>query len=243
MSLRVVTANTKKDNALIEIDMNEMKKLYKIAGIAAIMIVILIPVQIFIFWMYPPPSSPKDFFELFNENWILGLLSLDLLYILNNTLIIFVYLGLYAALKKTNLEYMTIALAIGFIGIASYYSSTVNFEMKGLSQQYMESTSTEIKEQIISSGNLLLLRYKGTAFDIYYILNALTLIIASRVMLMDETFSKATAIWGLIAGGLMIIPSTAGMLGLILSLVSLIPWVIFSILIAKRFFRLDKMNE
>jgi len=61
-------------------------------------------------------------------------------------------------------------------------------------------------------------------------------------MLMDKTFSKATAIWGLIAGVLMIIPSTAGMLGLILSIVSLIPWVIFSILIAKRFFRLDKMN-
>jgi len=232
-----------RDTELIQIDMNEMKKLYKIAGIATTLIVILIPVQIFIYGMYPPPSTPKEFFELFNENWILGLLSLDLLYIVNNTLIIFVYLGLYAALKKTNLEYMTIALVIGFIGIAAYYSSTVNFEMQSLSQQYNDASSTEMKDQIISSGNLLLLRYKGTAFDIYYILNALTLIIAARVMLMDDTFSKTTAIWGLIAGGLMIIPSTAGMLGLVLSLVSLIPWVVFSILIAKRFFKLDKMNE
>jgi len=137
--------------------MNELKKLYKIAGLATIMIVILILVQIFIFGMYPPPSSPKEYFELFNENWILGLLSLDLLYIVNNTLIIFVYLGLFAALKRTSTEYMTIALAIGFIGIATYYSTTIIFEMKALSQQYMEATSTEIKEQIISSGNLLLL--------------------------------------------------------------------------------------
>jgi len=222
--------------------MNDMKKLYKIAGIATVIIVIFIPIQIFIYGMYPPPDTPKGFFELFNENWLLGLLSLDLLYIVNNTLIIFIYLGLFAALKRTNLEYMTIAIVIGFIGIAAYYSSTVIFEMKALSQQYMEATSPEIKEQIISSGNLLLLRFNGTAFDIYYVLNALTLIISSRVMLMDNTFSKATAIWGLIAGGLMIIPSTAGMLGLILSLVSLIPWTIFSILIAKRFFKLDKMN-
>jgi len=219
-----------------------MKKLYKIAGIATVIIVIFIPIQIFIYGMYPPPDTPKGFFELFNENWLLGLLSLDLLYIVNNTLIIFIYLGLFAALKRTNLEYMTIAIVIGFIGIAAYYSSTVIFEMKALSQQYMEATSPEIKEQIISSGNLLLLRFNGTAFDIYYVLNALTLIISSRVMLMDNTFSKTTAIWGLIAGGLMIIPSTAGMLGLILSLVSLIPWTIFSILIAKRFFKLDKMN-
>jgi len=222
--------------------MNDMKKLYKIAGIATVIIVIFIPIQIFIYGMYPPPDTPKGFFELFNENWLLGLLSLDLLYIVNNTLIIFIYLGLFAALKRTNLEYMTIAIVIGFIGIAAYYSSTVIFEMKALSQQYMEATSPEIKEQIISSGNLLLLRFNGTAFDIYYVLNALTLIISSRVMLMDNTFSKTTAIWGLIAGGLMIIPSTAGMLGLILSLVSLIPWTIFSILIAKRFFKLDKMN-
>jgi len=223
--------------------MNEMKKLYKIAGIAAVVIVILIPIQIIIYGLYPPPDNPKGFFELYNDNLILGLLSLDLLYIVNNTLIIFVYLGLFAALKRTNLEYMTIALVIGFIGISSYYSSTVIFEMKALSQQYMQATSTEIKEQIISSGNLLLLRYNGTPFVIYYILNAITLIIASRVMLMDETFSKSTAIWGLIAGGLMIIPSNVGMLGLILSLVSLIPWTIFSVLIAIRFFRLDKINK
>lgn len=223
--------------------MKEMNNIYKISGIATWIIVILIPIQIFFFGMYPPPESPQDFFELFNDNWILGLLSLDLLYIINNTLMILVYLGLYAALKRANLAYMTIALVIGFIGIASYYSSTVIFEMKALSHQYMETSSNELKEQIISSGNLLLLRYKGTAFDIYYILNALTLIIASRVMLMDNTFNKKTAVWGLIAGVLMIIPSTAGMIGLIMSLISLIPWIVFSIMIAKRFFKLDKLNE
>jgi hypothetical protein len=223
--------------------MNNLKKLYKIAGIATLLIVVLIPIQIFFFGMYPPPDSARGFFELFNDNWILGLLSLDLLYVVNNTLMILVYLGLFAALNKTNLAYMTIALVIGFIGIASYYSSTVIFEMKALSHQFRETSSIELKEQILSSGNLLLLRYKGTAFDIYYILNALTLIIASRVMLMDNTFSKTTAVWGLIAGGLMIIPSTAGMIGLTMSLISLIPWIVFSIMIAKRFFKLYKLNE
>ena len=223
--------------------MNELNKLYKIAGIATVIIVLLIPVQIFIFGMYPPPATPKGFFELFNQNWFLGLLSLDLIYIVNNTLIIFVYLGLFAALKKTNLAYMTISLVIGFIGIAAYYSSAVLFEMKALSEQYANSSSTETKEQLISLGIVLLLRYHGSAFDIYYILNAFTLIIASRVMLMDNTFSKSTAIWGLVAGVLMIIPSTAGMLGLVLSLVSLIPWMVFSILLAKRFFKLEQLTE
>jgi len=58
--------------------MNEMKKLYKIAGIATIIIVILIPIQILLFGLYPPPDTPKGFFELYNENWLLVDISVKL---------------------------------------------------------------------------------------------------------------------------------------------------------------------
>jgi hypothetical protein len=53
-------------------------------------------------------------------------------------------------------------------------------------------------------------------------------------MLLNSTFSKATAIWGLVSGFFMLIPSTAGMLGLVFSLVSLIPWIVFSLLVGKQ---------
>lgn len=223
--------------------MNELYNLYKPAGIAATVIVLLIPVQILFFGLHPPPETPEGFFKLFNENLFLGLISLDLLYVVNNTLLIFVYLGLFAALREADLAGMTVALVIGFIGIAAYYSSTVIFEMNMLSHQYMEASTAASRDQLAAQGNLLLLRYKGTAFDIYYVLNALTLVLISRIMLRDDTFSKSTAIWGLAAGILMLIPSTAGMLGLTLSLLSLIPWIVFSILITKRFFALDKISK
>ncbi|GAB1375017.1 hypothetical protein MASR1M46_19060 [Bacteroidales bacterium] len=78
----------------------------------------------------------------------------------------------------------------------------------------------------------MLATYKGTAFDVYYILNAITLFIFSWVMLKDRerTFTCTTALWGLASAVLMIIPSTAGTIGLIFSLLSLVPWVVFSIL-------------
>ena len=218
---------------------DNLNGLYKIGGIMAIIIVILIPVQMIIFISFPPPDNALDFFNLFNKNWLLGLLSLDLLYILNNVLLIFVYLGLYAALRRVNQSYMIIALILGFIGIAAYFASTVAFEMLSLSKQYAIAETNELKIQCLTSGQIMLVTYKGTAFDVYYVLNAIALIIISKVMLHDNTFSKSTAIGGLISGILMLIPTTAGTIGLTFGIASLIPWTVFSILIAKRFFKLS----
>jgi Domain of unknown function (DUF4386) len=218
---------------------DNFKELYRIGGIAAIIIVSLIPVQLFIFVAWPPPDKALDYFLLFQKNWFLGLLSLDLLYILNNVLLIFVYLGLYAALRQANQTYMLIALVLGFIGIAAYYASTAAFEMLSLSKQYTLASTEELKLQCLASGQTMLAVYKGTAFNVYYVLNAITLLIMSSVMLHDFTFSKPTAIWGLASGVLMLLPTTAGTIGLIFGIASLLPWIIFSILIALRFFKLS----
>lgn len=228
----------KKHNELIRSNAENWNVLLKIGGIAAIIVVLLIPFQIVIFALFPPPADPLGFYELFCQNWFLGLLSLDLLYVINNVIIIFVYLGLFAALRKTNFVLMLIALVVGLIGITAYFSSTIAFEMLSLSNQYYHATSEVVKEQLLSAGYAMIVNYKGTAFDVYYVLNAITLLTVSRVMFQDQTFSKSTAVWGVISGVLMIIPSTAGTIGLIFSLLSLIPWIVFSIMIARRLFYL-----
>lgn len=228
----------KKHNELIYTKAENWDVLIKIGGIAAIIVVLLIPFQIVVFALFPPPGDPLGFYELFHQNWFLGLLSLDLLYVINNIIIIFVYLGLFAALRKTNFALMLIALVVGLIGITAYFSSTIAFEMLSLSNQYFDTTSEEVKEQLLSAGYAMIVNYKGTAFDVYYVLNAITLLTVSSVMLQDQIFSKSTAVWGIVSGILMIIPSTAGTIGLIFSLLSLIPWIVFSIMIAKRLFYL-----
>lgn len=215
-------------------------KLYQIGGGAAFLIISIIPIQIIIFILFPPPETTIGFINLFKENWIIGLLSLDFLYYINNTLLILVYLGLFAALRKVDYANMLVAVTLGLIGIAAYYASTVGFEMWALSNQYHAATSFEFKQQLLATGHGLLLKYKGTAFDIYYVLNAITLLIISKTMYKSEVFSKATATWGLIAGVFMLIPSTAGTIGLIFSLISLIPWIVFSILIGKKLLLIAK---
>jgi len=215
------------------------KSLYKVAGIASITMLVIMVVQIVIYILWPPPETAIDFFYLFQSNWLLGLLSLDLLYILNNTILIVIYLALYFSLRKINEAVMLIGLVMGLVGITVYFASNMSFEMLALSSQYATISSEYYRTALLGAGAALLAVYKGTAFNVYYVLNAITLLIFAFVMLRSDIFSKATAIIGIISGVLMSIPSTAGAIGLVFSLGSLIPWAIFLVLISRKFFKLS----
>jgi hypothetical protein len=84
--------------------------------------------------------------------------------------------------------------------------------MLSLSTQYAAATTEAQKSMLLGAGQALLAIYNGTAFNVYYILSAITLIIFSLVMLQSKIFSKLTAYLGLLSGLLMLIPSTAGMI-------------------------------
>jgi hypothetical protein len=217
---------------------SHQKEFYKIGGVAALLSVLFIPIQVFIFVRWPPPVTVTGWFTLFQENWLLGLLSLDLLYLLNNTFLVLIYLGLYAALKRVNPTWMTIMVALGFIGIAAYFASNTAFEMLALSNQYVAAGTEAERAMLLAAGQTMLALYKGTAFDVYYVYNAAALLIAAVVMLRSHIFSRTTAYWGLASGILMTIPSTAGTLGMIFALASLVPWVVFCVLVAQRLFLL-----
>lgn len=206
----------------------------KYGGISALLIVCIIPLQLIIFTLSPPPSTCISFIELFHTNWLLGLLSLDFLYYFNNALLIVVYLGLYATLKELDFAKMSIALFVGMIGIAAYYTSAVGFEMLSVSQQYYLTDSPEVRKQLETVAISLIERYKGTALDVYYVFNAVTLLLVSVTMFKSPLYGKVTAGWGLASGVFMLIPSTAGIIGMVFSIVSLLPWIVFSALIARK---------
>ena len=223
-----------------ETSISDWKSLYKVGGVAALIMLPIIPLQSFIFIAYPPPATVIDFFILFQKNWFVGLLDRDLLLIVDNVLLILIYLALYAALVQANKFLMTIGLAFSLIGIAAYFPSNTAFEMSSLSHQYAAATTEAQRATLLAAGQAMLAIYSGTAFNVYYVLNAIALLIFSAVMLRSSVFSKTTAYLGLAAGILMIIPSTAGMIGIYFSLLSLIPWFVWLILFARRLFQLAR---
>ena len=80
--------------------------------------------------------------------------------------------------------------------------------------------------------------YTGTAYVVSYVLSGIALLLIAVVMLRSTIFSKGTAIVGLVMGVMMLVPASAGTVGLVFAFGSLVPLVIWLILIARRLFRL-----
>lgn len=162
---------------------------------------------------------------------------------MNSILLIPIYLALWIALKSTHQSMALTALNLGLVGTAAYFSSNTAFEILQLNEHYTIATTPAQQSILLAAGQALLVKYEGTAFIVYYILNAIALILFATAMRHSRVFSKNTAYIGICAGVLMLLPSTFGTIGLIFAFASLFPWILFSILIARTFFQIAQNTQ
>jgi hypothetical protein len=206
---------------------------------AALAVLVLIPIQMVVFFVWPPPNSVIGWFALFQDNALVGLLDMDLLLIVDYLLLIGVFSALWASLRRANESLMAIALILRLVATATYLASTVAFEMLTLNNQYATATTDVERSIFLATGQTMLATWQGTAFDVSYVLSALAILTVSAVMLRSHLlFSKVTGYAGLSVGKLALVPPTAGAIGVVFSLVSLVPMVIWLALIARRLLRL-----
>jgi hypothetical protein len=209
----------------------------KVGGWAALASVVLTFVQVWTYVQWPPPETVEGFYALFAERPLLGLLSLDLLYIVNNTIVLLVYLALFTVLRRAYPSTVTIGLLLGALGMAAYMASNTSFEMLSLANAYT-GADAPARVALLGAGEVMLAVFKGTALDIYYVLSAVALFLFAGSMLRSRLFSRATGFWGLAAAVLMVVPSTAGTVGMVFALGSLIPWVVFAVLTGRQLLHL-----
>jgi hypothetical protein len=115
--------------------------------------------------------------------------------------------------------------------------------MLTLSDRYAAATTDAQSTTILAAGQALITNWSGSAFVVGYLLGGIAILITSAVMLRSGIFSKFLAYTGLAMGALMLVPASAGTVGLLLSLVSLAPTVIWLILIAYKLFQLGAPDE
>jgi len=192
----------------------------------------LIPIQMVLFALFPHPSTIVGWFSLFRDSPVVGFIGFDIFYIFSNILMIFFYISLLIVLKDKITNQLIFALILSFISITIYFSSNRAMEMFNIANKYFEATTETQKISFIAAGELLLSVYQGTAYFIYYVLNGLSLILLFNSFKHIDIFSKRTIVAGLISGFLMLIPATVGIIGMIVSLTSLIPWIITCIFLA-----------
>jgi hypothetical protein len=218
--------------------------LHRVGGMAALAFLMLIPIQMVVFFVWPPPNSVIGWFALFQDNALVGLLDMDLLLIVDYLLLIGVFSALWASLRRANESLMAIALILQLVATATYLASTVAFEMLTLNNQYATATTDVERSIFLATGQTMLATWQGTAFDVSYVLSALAILTVSAVMLRSHLlFSKVTGYAGLSAGKLALVPPTAGAIGVVFSLVSLVPMVIWLALIARRLLRLGPLER
>lgn len=213
--------------------------LYKITPFFALAMLLIIPIQIAFYVLVPPPTNVEEFFVLFQQNSLLGLISLDLLYLLNNIILVFLYFALFGLLFYERPVTILLAFMLGLIGIACYFPSNPSFEMLILSDKFVEGLP-EQKSIYIAAGEALLAGYTGTSFNVYYVLSTICLLLFSYSLIKSRQVKKSIGLWGLCSSFFMIIPSSAGSIGMTFSLLSLIPWVVFIVLLMLEFRRRGK---
>lgn len=218
--------------------------LFTIAGVSALLAVTLIPLQIIVYAIWGIPETAIESFTHFQTNKLIGLLVLELLYLVSNILSVPIYLAFYVALRRENESVMAIATVLGLIAIAVVFAARPTFDMLYLSEQYAAATTEAQRAILLAAGEAKLALVYGTAQQAHYILGSVALLLVSIVVLHSEVFSRTTAYVGIIANVLVFglyVPT----IGVYLSIFSVFPFLtLWLILIGRRFLQLgSRQNE
>jgi hypothetical protein len=172
----------------------------KVSGVCAILAGALIEADLLVFALFPQPMAILDWFKLFQGNWIVGLLDLDLLGIIAYALCFPLVIALHRSLCRERNQLLTSLAAVTvFVGIAVYYASNTCFSLLSVSNQYWAATSDAQRMLFLASGETLLAMFFQTAFGESFIIVSSGLLLISILMLRSKTFGKNCGIIGVIA--------------------------------------------
>jgi hypothetical protein len=215
--------------------------LYRVGAAAGLTSALFIPIQIAVFLAWPPPldGTAVDWFTLLRDHRLAGLVDLDLLLVADNVLLIPILLALYVVLRRVHESVMTIAVALGFVGVLMYVASNPAIQMVALADRYAAAGTDAERASAAAAGEAMLAMWQGTAFQTAYLLGSGAGILIGVVLLRSGVFSKAT-------GWLAILANTVGLglfvpgVGVYISVFSVLFLEAWYLLIAQRLNQLGR---
>lgn len=212
----------------------DWRGLVRLGAAAAVFVVIMIPIQAAFFILSPPPSTAEDFFALFQQNPLLGLIDLDLLLTIDYLVMIPFYSALYVVVSRVARGWALLALVVGLFSVALFVvSREATFSMWMLSDQHAAAASAADQAELLATGRTLLTMYNGGTFATSYILGAVSTLLFSATMVRHRTFGRLPGLIGVLTGLTMLVPANVGRLGLTIAIVSLLPTAAWLILLAQ----------
>jgi len=228
------------------------KGLYKVGGVATLIIAVLLVGEIIIFAVWPQPGTVIDYFTLFRSNWLVGLLDFDFLGMIAYILFVPVILALYVALRQANEAFMAIAVALFFVGITVFFATNTAFSMLSLSGEYAVATTDAQRSMFLAAGQALLTTFNIGAFQVSYVIVSAAWLMISAVMLRSNVFGRVAACSGILAGVTAIgavalehTPVIGGLFALLLSMyfAAIVFLAIWVILTGRRLYQLGVAGD
>ncbi len=213
--------------------------LFRLGGVAALATVALTFLQVVLGIVWPPPdfaptaAIAESMLRMVETSPVRAFVTLDGLMVIDYVMLGVVYLALYAALRRRSPSLVTLGVGLALIAITLYFAVNPSITMFALGAQYALAP-----EGIVPAAQAALAAFEGTAFIVHYIVMGVAGILVSMAMLRGTEFSRATAVAGILQGAMMLVPVTFGTIGLVFALGSLIPFVVWFVLVGIRLGRM-----
>lgn len=215
-------------------DLARWRTMFRLGAIGAWVVVCLIPLQAAVFMLSPPPDTVREYFDLFQSNPVLGLLDLDVLLSVDYLAMIPLYLALFLVVRRRAPSASVLGLVASLMSVTLFLvSRDATFSMWLLSSQYATATDPAQQAALVAAGQSLLTQYDGGTFGLSYLLGAAAVLLFSIPMWRHRIFGRAVGLVGIITGLSMLVPANVGPVGVAFAMVSLIPTVVWLVLLAR----------
>jgi hypothetical protein len=177
----------------------------RIGGIAALLLIIYsLAMMVQMVVLGGQPASAAQAFDLLQHHRVVGLLRLDLPTVAVMPLYYLLFLGLFAALRRSDHADALLSTALAFVGVTLVLATPTALSMVPLSDKFAAAASDTTRNQLLAAGEAIM------AADIWHSTGAIMggvlvqcgAVLISVVMLRGNVFSKTTAWLGIIMHGL-----------------------------------------
>ena len=180
---------------------DDLRGLCRIGGIAAFLLIVYsLATIVQMLVLGGQPATAAQAFDLLQHHRVVGLLRLDLPTVAVLPLYYLLFLGLYAALRRTGRAQALLSTVLVFAGLTLVLATPTALSMIPLSDKYAAATSDAVRSQLLAAGEALMAAdiWHGTGAILGGVLLQCGAVLICCVMLRSSVFGKATAWLGIV---------------------------------------------
>ncbi|MBN1894896.1 hypothetical protein JW906_10390 [bacterium] len=225
------------------------KNLYRISGIATLIMMVFFLFDTAIFFILGPyPDSGQGWFDLLRDNRTAGLLLLSIPTLFGAMLYYLTFLCLFNILRKDHAGFAALAALAAFVGLTILIMIHPAYSIVQLSNQYAAAAEETRRAALVSAAQMKMAE-AGVGLNIGGFLSEGAAVIFSILMLHGKLFGKTTAWLGIAGHGLDFFRTVLNLvfvtenISAVLLMVGGLPQLIWLILVGLKLIQLGRMAK